>query len=103
MNEFFTWAGLATYAGATALTAMFTQLLKGVSFIDKIPTRFFAYIVAFIILLGGNYFGGTLTVETAALALVNAVVVALAASGGYDTYQSVKSKQDDSGEQGDLE
>lgn len=98
MNEFFTWAALGTYAGATALTAMFTQLFKGVKFIEQIPTRFFAYIVAFLILLAANAVAGTLTLETAGLAVVNAVVVALAASGGYDTYQSVKSKQDDSGE-----
>ena len=101
MNEFFTWAGLATYAGATALTAMFTQLFKGVKFIEQIPTRFFAYIVAAIILIAANLFAGTLTWETAGLAVVNAVVVALAASGGYDAV--VGKKADDSGEQGDLE
>jgi hypothetical protein len=103
MNEFFTWAGLATYAGATALTAMFTQLFKGVSFIDKIPTRFFAYIVAFVVLIGANFFAGTLTLETAGLAVVNAVVVALAASGGYDVVKNQIDKHDDSGEQGDVE
>ena len=33
MSEFFTWQTLATYAGATSATAVFTQLFKGVGFI----------------------------------------------------------------------
>lgn len=103
MNEFFTWAALGTYAGATALTAMFTQLFKGISFIDKLPTRFFAYIVALLILLAANAVASTLTLETAGLAVVNAVVVALAASGGYDVVKNQIDKHDDSGEQGDVE
>ena len=39
MNEFFTWAVLLTYAGATLATSLITQLIKGLGFIDKIPTR----------------------------------------------------------------
>ena len=50
MNDFFTWAILATYAGATLATTLVTQLLKGIGFIDRIPTRIFSYIVALIIL-----------------------------------------------------
>ena len=42
-NEFFTWAVLLTYAGATLATSLVTQLIKGVGFIDKIPTRLTSY------------------------------------------------------------
>ena len=38
-NEFFTWAVLLTYAGATLATSLVTQLIKRVGFFDKIPTR----------------------------------------------------------------
>lgn len=95
MNEFFTWAALGTYAGATVLTMMVTQLFKGVRFIEQIPTRLFAYLVALIVLLMASIITGTLTFETGSLAAINAVVVALAASGGYD---AVMIDRDKSGE-----
>ncbi len=84
MNEFFTWAILATYAGATLATTLVTQLLKGIGFIDRIPTRIFSYVVALIILLAATFFTGALTWNTAALCVVNAVVVSLAANGAFD-------------------
>lgn len=95
MNEFFTWAALGTYAGATVLTMMVTQLFKGVRFIEQIPTRLFAYLVALIVLLMASIITGTLTFESGSLAAINAVVVALAASGGYD---AIMEDRDVSGE-----
>lgn len=89
-TTFFSWATLATMAGAVAATVAITQLLKGVSFIDKLPTRVFAYIVALVILLGATYFTGDLSIEAGGLCLINAVVVALAANGAYDAYASTK-------------
>lgn len=84
MNDFFTWAILATYAGATLGTTLVTQLLKGISFIDRIPTRIFSYVVALIILLTATFFTGALTWDAAVLCVVNAVVVSLAANGAFD-------------------
>ena len=82
--EFFTWSMLATYAGALAATMGITQLLKDVGFIDKIPTRIFSWAVAVVVLIIAELFLGTLTVESGVLCAVNAVVVSLAANGGYD-------------------
>ncbi len=84
MQEFFTWTMLATYAGAALATGLITQLLKGVGFIDRIPTRVFSYVVALVVLLAAAYFTGGLTWNSAALCLINAAVVALAAQGGYE-------------------
>ena len=84
MNDFFTWTILATYAGATLATTLVTQLLKGIGFIDRIPTRIFSYVIALIILLVATFFTGALTWDTAALCVVNAVVVSLAANGAFD-------------------
>ena len=83
MNDFFTWAILATYAGATLATTLVTQLLKGIGFIDRIPTRIFSYVVALIILLMATFFTGALTWNTAALCVVNAAVVSLASNGAF--------------------
>lgn len=81
---FFSWAMLATYAGATAATLAVTQVFKGVGFIDKIPTRIFSYVVALVLLLTATAFTSGLTVESAALCIINAVVVSLASNGAFD-------------------
>ena len=81
---FFSWAMLATYAGATAATLAVTQVFKGVGFIDKIPTRIFSYVVALVLLLAATAFTAGLTVESAALCIINAVVVSLASNGAFD-------------------
>ena len=60
-NEFFTWAVLLTYAGATLATSLVTQLIKGVGFIDKIPTRLTSYIIALVVLIAATFFTGGLT------------------------------------------
>lgn len=87
MQDFFTWTTLATNAGATAIVALITQVFKGVSFIEKIPTRIFSFIVAVVVLLSASFFIGGLTLESGVLCVVNAVVVSLAANGAYDGLQ----------------
>ena len=92
MQEFFTWTMLATYAGATLATTLITQLIKGIGFIDRIPTRLTTYAVALIVLVVATVFTGDVTVSSIALCVVNAVVVALAANGGYDAVSGKKTE-----------
>lgn len=73
-----------TYAGATLATSLVTQLIKGVGFIDKIPTRLTSYVIALVVLIAATFFTGGLTLEASALCVINAVVVSLAANGAYD-------------------
>lgn len=84
-GEPLTWEYLATIAGATAATLLIVQFLKvPLDTVWKIPTRAFVYIIAFVLLLGGTYFTKGLTVNTALLTAVNAVIVALTAYGAYE-------------------
>ena len=84
-GEPMTWAYLATIAGATAATLLIVQFLKvPLDTVWKIPTRAFVYLIALLLLLGGTYFTTGLTVDTALLTAVNAVIVALAAYGSYE-------------------
>lgn len=84
-GEPLTWAYLATIAGATAATLFIVQYLKvPLDKVWKIPTRAFVYLVALILLMGGTYFTSGLTVDTALLTAVNAVIVAIAAYGAYE-------------------
>ena len=90
MNEFFTWATLGTYAGCVLATSLITQFVKEWSFLKPIPTRLVSYVVALLVLISANAIAGTLDLPSAGLCVVNAVVVSLAANGGYDGYESLK-------------
>ncbi len=84
MNDFFTWSLLGSYSGAILAVTLITQFVKGIGFIDKIPTRFTSWIVAVVVLILAQAFTAQLTVSSAVLTLLNAVVVSLAANGTYD-------------------
>lgn len=85
MNEYLTWEFLGTFAGATAATTLIVQFLKlQVDKIWKVPTRFFVYFIAAVILFGIQIATGTLTIDRILLTLLNAVVVSMAAMGTYE-------------------
>ena len=80
------WSSLGTIAGATAATLMIVQLIKApLDRLWKLPTRLIVYLIAFALMLLAQCFaGGGLTVESALLSAVNAVMVALSAYGAYE-------------------
>ena len=81
----FSWSQLATIAGATTATLLIVQLLKlPLDRIWKIPTRLVAYVIALIIMIVATAFTEGLTASNAGLAVINAVIVALAAMGAYE-------------------
>ena len=93
MEEFFTWSALGTYAGATLAVTLITQLVKGVGWIDKIPTRITSYVVALIVLIAAAAVAGDLSWATAGLAVISAVVVSLAANGAFDGVTAARAAQ----------
>lgn len=94
MNEFFTWQGLGTYTGATVFTALVTQMTKGIPLIDRIPTRLWCYIVALVTLTAATLVTLGWDISAMALNAANAVVVSLAAQGGYTVAtQGLKKKE----------
>lgn len=94
-TEPFTWAQLATIAGATAAVLLIVQLLKlPMDKVWKIPTRIVVYVISLIILLLATLFTDGITVQTGLLTAVNAVIVALAAMGAYEmTFRKVDEKK----------
>ena len=90
----FTWAYLATIAGATAATLLIAQFTKmPLDKVWKIPTRVLVYVIAFLILLLAQLFTGGLTVDKFVLTAVNAFVVALAVYGSYElTFAKIERK-----------
>ena len=80
-----TWEQLATIGGAAMATMLIVQLLKlPLDKVWKIPTRIIVFVIAFIILILATYFTQGLSWSTALLTVINAVIVALTAMGGYE-------------------
>ena len=90
-----TWEQLATIGGAAMATMLIVQLLKlPLDKVWKIPTRIIVFVIAFIVLGLATYFTQGLTWNTALLTVINAVIVALTAMGGYElTFKKIEDHQ----------
>ena len=90
-----TWAQLATIGGAAMATMLIVQLLKlPLDKVWKIPTRIIVFVIAFIVLGLATYFTTGLDWNTALLTVINAVIVALTAMGGYEmTFKKLEQKK----------
>ena len=82
--EFIEWSELATYTGALVMVLIITQLTKELKFIKSVPTQIWSYLIALAVLYPAYYFTGQLTASNAVLILLNSVIVALSANGGFD-------------------
>lgn len=92
MQEFFTWESLLTCTGATLVTTLITQFFKELTVFKRLPTRVFSYIIAVSVMLAAMAFEGSFSLRNAAIALINAVVVALASNGAFDAVVSIAPK-----------
>lgn len=90
---FFDWSYLATFAGCLLAVGIFTELLKNIGFIKKIPTQIFSWVLALIVLVLAQVFTTGITAESAILAVVNSAVVSLAANGGYEALNRLTGKK----------
>lgn len=89
-ESFFTLEQLATYGGATVATMLFVQFTKGLPGIVKIPTRLWAFIVAAVLMILATVFTSPeVTPAVILITVVNAVIVAMASCGEYDTLKSL--------------
>ena len=91
------WEQLATIGGAAMATLLIVQLLKlPFDKVWKIPTRIIVFVISFIILGLATYFTQGLDWNIALLTVINAVIVALTAMGGYElTFKKIEERQAD--------
>ena len=89
------WDQLATIGGAAMATMLIVQLLKlPLDKVWKIPTRIIVFVIAFVVLILATYFTQGLSWNTALLTVINAVIVALTAMGGYElTFKKLEKKK----------
>ena len=92
-ETFFTWDQLGSYAGATIAVILFVEFTKDLPGIKAIPTRIWAYIIAAVLLVLSTVFtADVITPAVILLCLINAVIVAMAAVGGYDITHKIKTE-----------
>ena len=84
MNEFITWEMLGDFVKLTSITLATTQFLKNIKLINKIPTRYLAWILAFIFITVTNVNLNTFRAMDLMLYALSAVFVCTSASGIYD-------------------
>lgn len=98
-EEGYTWAFVATTAGATAATLGLVQFFKcPLDKVWKIPTRGFVYILAFGIMLMARQFTAGLLLDDVPLVALNAYLVGAAAMGTYElTFKKVEKPPDGAG------
>lgn len=89
-ESFFTWEQLATYGGATVATMLFVQFTKELPGIKSLPTRLWAFIVAAVLMILATVFTSEVTPAVILITVVNAVIVAMASCGEYDTLHSLR-------------
>ena len=91
----FSWEQLATISGAALATMLIVQLLKlPLDKVWKIPTRIIVFLIAAVVMLLATYFTQGLTWNTALLTLLNAVIAALTAMGGYElTFKKIEERK----------
>ena len=92
----FSWEQLATISGAALATMLIVQLLKlPIDRVWKIPTRIIVFLIAAIVMLLATYFTKGLSADTAILTILNAVIAALTAMGGYElTFAKIEHKDE---------
>lgn len=96
--EFFNWDILGTMAGAVTAVGLLTEITKGIPGIRKIPTQAWSYILALVVLIASQAVVGGITIANAGLAVINAAVVSLAANGGYEAIERIKTGKPVEGE-----
>ena len=91
----FSWEQLATISGASLATMLIVQLLKfPLDKVWKIPTRIVVFVIAAVVMLLATYFTKGLSADTAILTILNAVIAALTAMGGYElTFAKIEKKE----------
>lgn len=82
--EFATWTYLASAVGQVAVVQMLVQFLKDLPGIKKIPTKYFAFLVAIALGFACAFVIGPFVATNIPLILINAVYVTFAVTGCYD-------------------
>ena len=92
MNDFLTWEILLTFSGLVSTVYMVVEFTKEIPLIKKIPTRYWSWIVALILLVITSLVLSKFSYKDIILYLLNAMVISLSSNGLSDFNKSKKDK-----------
>lgn len=81
MEQFITWDILTTYATFVTIVFMVVEFTKDLKFIEKIPTKYWSFIVAFILLTVVNAVTGNFKTIDIILYALSGISISLGANG----------------------
>lgn len=81
MDNFLSWDTLTTYASFVTIVFMVVEFTKGLKYIKKIPTKYWSFFIAFILLTITNIVMGTFRAVDIVLYLLTAISISLGSNG----------------------
>ena len=81
MEQFITWDILTTYATFVTIVFMVVEFTKDLKFIEKIPTKYWSFIVAFILLTVVNAVTSNFKTVDIILYALSGISISLGANG----------------------
>ena len=81
MENFLTWDVLTTYASFVSMVFMVVEFTKDLKIIKKIPTKYWSFFIAFILLCATNIVMNTFMVADIILYLLNSISISLGSNG----------------------
>ena len=81
MDTFLTWEVLLTFSGLVGAVYMVVEFTKEIKFINKIPTKYWSFFIAFILLCATNIVMNTFRVADIILYLLTSISISLGSNG----------------------
>ena len=81
MNDFLTWEILKTYASFVTIVFMVVEFTKEIKIINKIPTRYWSFIVSLILLIAVNLVSNTFKPIDIILYVLSSMAISLGSNG----------------------
>ena len=81
MENFLTWDVLTTYASFVSMVFMVVEFTKDLKIIKKIPTKYWSFFIAFILLCATNFVMNTFRVADIILYLLTSISISLGSNG----------------------
>lgn len=93
MDNFLTWEVLLTFSGLVGAVYMVVEFTKEIPIIKKIPTKYWSWIIALILLVVTNIVLGSFNYKDIVLYILNAIVISLS-SNGLSDFNKKENKDD---------
>ena len=81
MDNILSWDTLTTYASFVTIVFMVVEFTKGLKYIKKIPTKYWSFFIAFILLTITNIVMGTFRAVDIVIYLLTAISISLGSNG----------------------